>query len=205
MLAVVVVASLAGCLRPFASGEDPDRESVALPRGEFFGEILAVNGTMRLSLVPGEVAAPVSEEPVNCFVVQDRDEERQSYLGGVSVDLAWDAVSAMTETLNVSVYVGREFGLTYLLASMEGKSPLHFVHVDPLEDDSEPFRTPVRVVVKPAGTGLPVPDQPIAWTAKVGILESAITAIAWRHCEATDLPVLVPLGRVPRTSSIAAA
>lgn len=197
--ALAAVLLLAGCIRPLSSDQEPDRESVNIPRGEFFGEVLSVNGTMRLSVVPGEVAGAVSEEPVNCFAVEDADDERESFLGGISVDLAWTPVTSMMETLNVTVdsYGG------YSTLREQGKSPLHIVIVD---NDEIDFRTPLAIRVAPAGLGAPVPDQPIAWTVKVGILESAISGLRWRHCDANDLPVPVPPGSVvpavPSSSSV---
>lgn len=193
LLTVAFAASLAGCFRPLASEADLGRESVNIPRGEFFGEMISTNGTMRLSVVPGQVLAQVSKEPVNCFILKDAEDLRESFLGGISLDLEWTATSPMTEALNVTVE-----SPGYGIQSGQGTSPFHFRVLD---DDNASYRTPLQVRIAPAGLGVPVPDQPITWAATVGILESPIKILGWRHCEVGDLIPPVPPASAPAPAS----
>jgi hypothetical protein len=164
-----------------AAGAEPDRESVNLPRNEVSGELIRLDGEMRVSIVPGEAwGAADPEQPTNCMVVLDAGEDANSYLGGLVLDLAWNATLTGATELAVLVEGAAQVGWVTRVEA-RGTSPLHLVFNESATE-GEPIRTPLRVTVGVPAGAVPPLDQPIAWALQVGILESRITALQWQHC-----------------------
>jgi hypothetical protein len=180
VLALAAVAS-SGCLRPLTADDDPARQSVNLGLLPFSGEPFWANGTAHVSLFPPELAALTSpDQPHNCFVLDD--DENVSYLGGVLVDLAWDASSPVTQELNVTV-AGSSGIATW---SFQGPSPLHLIGV---VGDDMAVKSPVTVRIGPAGVNVPLVEQPVEFHVALGALESRLTGLEWRHCSVAEPPV----------------
>lgn len=188
-LLALAAALLAGCSgRPATAGAEPDRPSVAVPPQEIGGHLIGTGGSMRVSLVPSQASAAVSpDEPVNCVAVDDADDERTSFIGGLLLDLAWDSVGSATEELNVTI-VGPGPPGEVQRWHAQGATPLHVV-VDAAAAGERPVRTPLSVSLAPAGPGVLLLDQPVAWTVQVGILESDIGALRWTDCSSPDFPL----------------
>lgn len=185
----LAAALLAGCSgRPAAAGAEPDRPSVALPPQEIGGHLVGIDGSLRVSLVPAQASSVVSpDEPVNCVAVDDADDERTSFLGGLVLDLEWDPVGTATEELNVTI-VGPGPPGELQQWQAQGPPPLHVV-VDAAATEGKPVRTPVSITLAPAGQGLLLLDQPVAWTVQLGILESDIVGLRWTDCSSPDFPL----------------
>ena len=185
LLVLALAVLLAGCLRPLAAGAEPDRPSIRIEPPLFDGAPLWLNGTAHASPLPSEAgAAATPGEPHNCFVVRESgDAGRESYLGGVLVDLEWTAASASTARLNVTVTGPIQAPSSW---SAEGASPLRLLAV---AGDLKPVRTPVTVEVRPAGIAVPVPEQAMAFNVMVGVLESDLQGLAWEPCGVVSPPV----------------
>lgn len=169
-----------GCLAPYSAGRDPDHPSgAARARGPFFGELHYVNGTMSVTPVPGLLASAVTPgKPANCFVVDDVEGERASYLGGVLVDLTWTSADPLTEELHIRVNGW----------SAQGPSPLRLLFNT---TETGAIRTPFAVQVAPAGDLPPTAFAPIDVDVRLvtGLLESRFD-IGWSPCSVLDgLPV----------------
>lgn len=184
MRSVVVLALvlLAGCARPLASGAEPSRPSVPF-EAPIDGEPLWLNGTVVVSVLPGDAAAAASPgTPHNCFLVESTGEGR-SFLGGAVLDFEWTAASPATAVLNVTVQ-----GYDGVLWEAEGPSPLRMVVET---NESRAIVTPFAVRVAPAGEALPLPQQEVAYRLYVGVLESHLEGLAWRQCSA--VPSIPPV------------
>lgn len=191
-LALVATLLLAGCSsRPLAATAEPTRPSMpAWGWQPFHGELHWLNATMQVTPLPSDAGVVASPgEPFNCLLVRDPQEEQASYLGGVSVNLTWEAGPG-TDELNLTVT-----GLYGGTWSTQGPSPLPLLVV---MDDSQNLRTPFRVDVRSA---LPVPvtatvPVDVGVEVVVGLLESTFE-VGWQHCQATDLPPIPPVAPAP--------
>lgn len=192
-LAIVCLAALvavSGCIRPLASGAEPERESARAPPTLFGAAALWLNGTAHVSGIPAQVAAVAEpDEPHNCFSVLSTKDDAASYLGGILVEMAWVPSSAASQQLNVTVRGPPSSPSTW---SAEGPSPFR---LSAEAGDARPVRTPFTVEVRVPTGAVPVPEQAVAFHVGVGVLESDLGSLAWEPCGLD--PPLLPLKAGP--------
>ncbi|MEA3135953.1 MAG: hypothetical protein QOC71_234, partial [Thermoplasmata archaeon] len=158
VLGLLVLLSLAGCIRPLARGAEPDRESAHAPPTLFGAAALWLNGTGHVSEIPPQVAALVDPtEPHNCFSVRSTKDDAVSYLSGVLIEMDWSAASTSTRELNVTVRGPPQAPATW---SFQGPSPFR---LSAEAGDARPIRTPFTVEVRAPRGGVPVPQQVVAF------------------------------------------